>query len=101
MKTTIFALALASVIVMTSCKQQQPPANGGGEPAGTIQQTASLTPEELGTVGAEISKSPEKADEILAKRGLTRESFERSIRKLSEEPKAAKRYAAAYSKSGA
>jgi ABC-type enterochelin transport system substrate-binding protein len=59
-----------------------------------------LTPEELGELGAKIRKTPERANEILRDRGLTEKSFETEIRKVTEDPEASKRYAAAYKRAG-
>ena len=56
----------------------------------------SLTPEELGTLGAQIRKTPDRANALLRERGLDEKSFETEIRKVTEDPEASKRYAAAY-----
>lgn len=58
--------------------------------------TTSLTPEELGALGAQIRKTPDRATAILQERGLTEKTFEVEIRKVTEDPEASKRYAAAY-----
>lgn len=100
MRTTFTVLLLAAILTTTACKGA-PGESQSGTANGTTQAVASpesLTPEELGTLGAEVRMSPDKADEILSKRGMTRESFEAAIRKLSEDPEASKRYAAEYSK---
>ena len=55
-----------------------------------------LTAEELGELGAKIRKTPDRANEILRERGLDEKSFETEIRKVTEDPEASKRYAAAY-----
>ncbi len=65
------------------------------------QTAATLTPEQLGELGASIQKEPARADELLSQRGLTQESFERAIREVTENPDASKRYAASFKKSGA
>jgi hypothetical protein len=61
---------------------------------------AALTPEELGEIGAKIRKTPDRANEILRDRGLTEKTFETEIRKVTEDPEASKRYAAAYKRAG-
>ena len=64
---------------------------------GTANAAATpLTPEQLGELGAKIRKTPDRADELLRERGLTEKSFETEIRKVTEDPEASKRYAAAY-----
>ncbi|MGH9419672.1 MAG: hypothetical protein ACRD3J_06850, partial [Thermoanaerobaculia bacterium] len=57
---------------------------------------ATLTPEQLGELGAQIKKTPNDADKILADRGLNEQSFAAAVRKVSENPADAKRYATAY-----
>jgi hypothetical protein len=60
-----------------------------------------LTPEQLGELGAQIGKTPDRADALLSQHGLTKESFEAQIRKITENPDASKRYADAYRKASA
>ena len=62
----------------------------------TEVRQAELSPEQLGQLGAKIKKQPNDAQRLLTEHGLTEESFEQAIRKVSEDPEAAKRYAAAY-----
>lgn len=66
-----------------------------------LQASHEMTPEELGELGAQIRKSPDRADAILSQHGLTKESFESQIRKITENPEASKRYAEAYRKASA
>jgi hypothetical protein len=68
--------------------------------AATNAAATRLTPEELGELGAKIRKTPERANEILRDRGLDQKSFETEIRKVTEDPEASKRYAAAYKRAG-
>ncbi len=58
--------------------------------------STTLTPEELGALGAQIRKTPDRAEALLRERGLTEKTFEAEIRKVTEDPDASKRYAAAY-----
>lgn len=68
----------------------------------TEQSTAqTMSPEQLGQLGAEIQKNPSKADEVLKDYGLDEKSFERQIRQVTENPDASKRYAEAYRKARA
>jgi len=62
---------------------------------------ANLTPEQLGELGAQIQKNPDRAQELLSHHGLTPESFEQAIRNVTEDPAASRRYAAAYRKASA
>lgn len=67
----------------------------------TTEQPASaqtMSPEQLGQLGAEIQKNPSKANEVLKDHGLDEKSFEHQIRQVTENPDASKRYAAAYRK---
>lgn len=59
-----------------------------------------MTPEQLGELGAKIQKEPDQADKYLSEHGLTRDTFEAAIRKVTEDPDASKRYAEAFRKSG-
>jgi hypothetical protein len=69
--------------------------------AATQTSAVTLTPEELGELGARIQKEPARADELLSQRGLTQQSFEKAIRDVTENADASKRYAAAFKKAGA
>ena len=60
-----------------------------------------LTPEQLGELGAQIQKNPDRAQELLKHHGFTPESFEVAIRKVTENPDASRRYAAAYRRASA
>jgi hypothetical protein len=57
---------------------------------------ATLTPEQLGELGAQVAKNPDNATQLLAAKGLDQTSFEAQIRKVSEDPAASRRYAAAF-----
>ena len=67
----------------------------------TVTPAASLTPEQLGELGAQIRKDPARADELLARKGLNSQTFEKQIRDVTENPDASKRYAEAYRKASA
>ena len=71
------------------------------EAAATQQAAHDMTPEQLGELGAQIGKTPDRADALLTQHGLTKESFEAQIRKITENPDASKRYAEAYRKASA
>lgn len=72
-------------------------ASSGNSYATSAQSApSSLTPEQLGELGAQIKKTPNDADKILADHGLNEQSFAAAVRKVSENPADAKRYAAAY-----
>jgi hypothetical protein len=57
-----------------------------------------LSPEELGEIGAKIKKTPADAKRILGEHGLDEASFEKAIRKVSSSVEESRRYAAAYKK---
>jgi len=92
--TLLLALTLAG-----ACGGKQDYASSSS-PAATAK-TASLTPEQLGELGAQIQKNPDRAHELLTHHGLTEESFEKAIRQVTENPDASRRYTAAYRKAGA
>lgn len=100
------ALTLTMVVLLAlagGCNQDD--RNGSvaatSQPAETAKASQELTPEELGELGAQIRKQPDRAESLLTERGLTRETFEAQIRKITENPDASKRYAEAYRKASA
>lgn len=98
-------VAATFVLVLTlafsgACKKDEPQTTAN-QPAAALASAANLTPEQLGELGAEMRKDPARAQEILAARGLTPQSFEKAIRDVTENPDASKRYAEAYRKSSA
>ena len=98
--TLVLILALA----LTGACNRDRAETASSEPATAQQQpaaSAALSPEELGQLGAEIRKDPARAEEILARRGLNSQSFEKQIRDVTENPEASKRYAEAYRKGSA
>jgi hypothetical protein len=82
-------------------KQKTTAATSEPSQAQTAQASQELTPEQLGELGAQIRKTPDRAETLLSERGLTKESFEQQIRKITENPDASKRYADAYRKASA
>ena len=108
-----YAMTLTMVLLLAmagGCKQNQnEKASAGvaasGDAATAVSQSASqqnqLTPEQLGELGAQIRKTPDRAAELLQQHGLTEQSFEAQIRKVTENPDASKRYASAYRKANA
>ena len=103
MKTTSMALALCALLVAGACSNDETRATAGAPTNDTpaAQQQAALTPEQLGELGAQISKNPNDAKRLLAERGLDEQKFEQAVRKVSEDPAAAKRYSESYKKAGA
>ena len=97
--TTILMLACA----LAACSNDSKDAAGAGAtanaPAVTAQQD--MTPEQLGEIGARISKNSAQAKQILGEHGLDEKTFEQKIRKITEDPEASKRYAAAFEKAKA
>lgn len=94
MKTNMTTTALALLLMIAGCKAQPSATSTYEKPA--AQQSAVMTPEQLGKLGAEIKKHPNDAHKLIEQHGLTEESFAAALRKTSEDPAAAKRYAAAY-----
>ena len=96
MKSTLIALALVALVL--GCKQHESYTTGQTSAAKQEQSAsaANLSPEDLGTLGAQIKKDPSRAHELLSGRGLDDQSFEKAIRKVSQDPVASRRYAAAF-----
>lgn len=66
----------------------------------TATAGAALTPEQLGELGARIKKEPARAGELLKTHGLTPQTFESEIRRISSDPDLSRRYAAAFKQHG-
>jgi hypothetical protein len=101
MKRTLIALTVLLALA-GGCKQQEK-ASVSSEPkaAATTEAKQTLTPEQLGELGAQIEKTPDQAASLLNEQGLTEKTFEQQIRKITEDPEASKRYASAYEKAKA
>jgi len=108
MRKQLTIIAAFLVVLAAGCKNNQQTASNSAYPADTksasssatanAPQASTLSPEDLGTLGAQIKKQPNNADKLLADRGLNEQSFAAAIRKVSENPDSAKRYTAAYKK---
>jgi len=100
MRTSLLALGMAAAMLAGCRNNTATPSTSSSTPAsGNAAVTASattLTPEQLGELGASIHKHPSEGAKLLADRGLTEAQFERAIRQVSSDPAASKRYAAAY-----
>lgn len=103
MKQSLTALATALFLIAAGCKGNQGLGTSGSSGVGASSHASAnastLSPEQLGTLGAQIKKQPNDAHRLLLEQGLTEDSFASAIRKVSEDPAAAKRYAAAYRQS--
>ena len=97
---TLTTLSL-TLLLTAACQQKQSASSSNTTSAATpAASAAALTPEELGELGAQIHKHPDNANELLAHQGLTPETFEKSIRKVTENVDASKRYTSAYKRAG-
>ncbi|HEX7831876.1 MAG TPA: hypothetical protein VF787_19625 [Thermoanaerobaculia bacterium] len=99
-------IALCVLLMTGACSNDQPATNVAdsktNETTSTVAtQKADLTPEQLGELGAQLQKNPKDAQRLLTEHGLNEQQFEQAIRKLSEDPAAAKRYSASYKKASA
>ena len=99
MKHFMIVTGIVSLLAL-ACNQQ--PSSATTTSTASVSSTAaqatasSMSPEDLGTLGAQNKKQPNDADKLLAQHGLDAKSFASAIRKVSENPDQAKRYAAAY-----
>ncbi len=60
------------------------------------EQVVELSPEELGELGVRLEAEQDRMEEVLAEHGLTLETYEAAIRRVTENPGEARRYAEAY-----
>lgn len=102
MRSTL-AISLVVLLAFAGCNQknQQTASVESPQTEATAKAATPMTPEELGELGAQIRKNPDRTAELLKDHGMTEKSFEVEIRKVTEDPEASKRYAAAYKKSSA
>lgn len=92
MRAAILMTIVLSMALL-GCNQAATESTAAGEPAVAAKD---LSPEDLGRLGAAIEKDPENAEKILSDHGLSEQSFETEIRKISEDAEASKKYAEAY-----
>lgn len=98
MRATLIGITIA-LLLAGGCKEKSTQTTSGTGDQALSQ--SSLTPEQLGEIGAKIKKQPGEAGKILSEHGLTEESFEDAIRRITEDPQSSKRYAEAYKRAGA
>lgn len=101
MTRSISAFAAMVALTLTLGCQNRQQAATTSTTAQPVVQASTMTPEQLGQIGAAIKQSPNDASRILADHGLTEEAFEQAVRKVAEDPAASKRYANAYKNAGA
>ncbi len=96
------SLLLSAVLLACSDSPQQTGAAASAPPQSSASAAnEEMTPEQLGELGAKITKQSGQAREILSQHGLDEKSFEAKIRKVTEDPDASRRYAAAFEKAKA
>jgi len=90
-------------LTFAACQQKQTATVATNQPAATQQVAAAqtLTPEQLGELGGLIKNNPDRANELLKQHNMTRESFEKAVRDVTESVDASRRYTAAYRKTTA
>lgn len=104
MKNTSIAIAGLALVLAIGCKNQSDRTTSSAAGSTSTNMSASnssqatLSPEDLGELGAKIRKNPNDAQKLLSEKGLTTESFEQQVRQVAQDPEASKRYAAAYKK---
>jgi hypothetical protein len=100
MRNALLGFAFCAALIAGGCSKTDQSATATPAASGsTVVPTSngtSMTPEQLGQLGALINKQPANAEKLLADQGLTQATFEAAIRKVSSDPAASKRYAAAY-----
>jgi hypothetical protein len=99
--TMALVLSLALVACGNDRQAGAKAAAGGAADTPSVAAAQELTPEQLGEIGARISKNASQAKQILGEHGLDEKSFEQKIRKVTEDPEASRRYAAAFEKTKA
>lgn len=95
------ALVLSCALFACNDRESQSSSVAATDEATPAVSAQELTPEQLGELGAKITKNASQAKEILREQGLDEKTFEAKIRKVTEDPEASKRYAAAFEKAKA
>ena len=101
MRKISMIIAALALVAAFGCKNQNQQATTENTPSATTNvsqasSSSSLSPEQLGELGAKIKKHPGEAQKLLSEQGLTEQAFEQQVRKVAEDPAASKRYAQAY-----
>jgi hypothetical protein len=99
-RTTTATVCLTVMLSLAACQQKEATTAANPTPAAPVA-TATLTPEQLGELGGLIKNNPDRANELLTQHNMTRESFEKAVREVTENVDASKRYAASYRKTAA
>ena len=102
MKKISLIIAAVALVWLVGCKNQSNNTASNSTPSdksASVAQQSTLSPEELGELGAKIKKNPGEAEKLLSEKGLTQQQFEQAVRKVAESPDQSKRYAEAYKKS--
>ena len=101
MKKITVAIAALTLVLAFGCKNQNQ-SSSTSTPSDnktvSTQQATTLSPADLGELGAKIKKNPSDAQKLLSEKGLTEEQFEQAVRKVAENPEDSKKYAEAYKK---
>lgn len=102
--TTRWTMALVLSFALAACSNDRSAdskaaAGAAVDAPGVAAQE--MTPEQLGEIGARISKNASQAKQILSEHGLDEKTFEQKIRKVTEDPEASRRYAASFEKAKA
>jgi len=94
---------MLSMLALPACQNRhnEAAAPTASTAAPAVATASTLSPEQLGELGAQIAKDPAHANDRLAEHHLTRASFEKAIRGVTESADASKRYAAAYRRASA
>jgi hypothetical protein len=87
-------LGLTAILLFPACRHEERAA--APVAANVPRRAVTLTPEQLGELAAQLSKNPDRADQLLKQQGMTRASFEKAVRDVTESAEASKRYADAY-----
>ena len=101
MKSKWIAAGALTLVLLGGCKKQttqETVVTPTTTNSSSTTVVTTMTPEELGKLGAEIKKKPAEAKRILSEHGLDEASFEKAIRKVSSSVEESRRYAAAYKK---
>ena len=99
MKRIVYVVLLVAGFFAGGCSEgDKTETPGTAATASSAVAPHDMSPEQLGELGARVAAEPARAKELLSEHGMTEESFEAAVRRVTENVEESKRYAEAYRK---
>lgn len=85
--------AVSLLLLLGGCRKE---ATSTSTTTTVSASNATLDPEQLGRLAAQVKKQPNEASALLKSHGYDEQSFEEAIRRVTEDLESSRRYAAAF-----